>query len=131
MANSRIIKFRAWYRGMMFHHVEHTTYADGSNGVTMLGNNPAYIGGRMFSPTDDDVELMQFTGLLDKNGCEIWEGDLVQRDHNIHPSAVEWDKDGYWLRNAVVGGGIDGIDTKRCMVIGNIYENQDLIGGVK
>ena len=76
----------------------------------------------------DDVELMQFTGIKDKNDVEIYEGDIVNfdkvewvGDDNIH--VVTWDKTyGCWCFG---GGSISDMEFRE--VIGNIYENPELL----
>lgn len=75
----------------------------------------------------------QFTGLLDKNGKEIYEGDIVANDFgntNIVNMTVEWCTDGYWALHE-----IDGDDTmhfvadylKEIEIIGNIHDNPELL----
>ena len=75
----------------------------------------------------------QFTGLLDKNGKDIYEGDVVANDFgnaNIVNMTVEWCTDGYWALHE-----IDGDDTmhfvadylKEIEVIGNIHDNPELL----
>jgi len=74
--------------------------------------------------TKDNYILMQFTGLLDKNGKEIFEGDIVKaryfdylngetfKNEKITELDPESPCRGYW---------------KDCEIIGNIYQNPELI----
>lgn len=78
------------------------------------------------------VELMQFTGLHDKNGREIYEGDVVDiglknQDGKLVLAPVIYGEyiAGYVLDNG--GNGIWQRLTEDCKVIGNIYENPELL----
>lgn len=70
-------------------------------------------------------ELMQYTGLKDKNGKEIYEGDIVRYYSFI--------KDKKLLAEVIFEEGCFVIDDyylghkKRVEVIGNIYENPELL----
>lgn len=107
----REIKFRVWANGEM-------TKPFG------LGQNKYDVNPAMW----DDV--MQFTGLKDKNGKEIYEGDILKGDwaitDDIEVGAVEFYGGAFRFKPA--GLPIEfGYYRKECEVIGNIYENPDLI----
>lgn len=70
---------------------------------------------------------MQFTGLTDKNGREIYEGDIYRltfdggKTFDPDLKAVRnFVEDSYWLKSL----GYQGQDVE---VIGNIYENPELL----
>lgn len=95
----REIKFRAW------------------DGKTMWES---------ISDLDTDWTLMQFTGLKDKNGKEIYEGDYLTCRHRDE-GAVEW-RDDMAAFSWEPGQNWGEIEVNFCEieVIGNIYENPNM-----
>lgn len=82
----------------------------------------------------DKNTLGQFTGLHDKNGKEIYEGDIVKyRDsRGQHIEKVIFDKGCFyagmhWGSSTRVAPKL--INTRITEVIGNIYDNLELLGG--
>lgn len=88
---------------------------------------------------DPDMNPMQYTGLKDKNGKEIYEGDILKL---IDPHVDTWGEVVYWTESgnyyATFGVMSSGSFTdlmaygngRELKVIGNIYENKELLNEV-
>lgn len=86
----------------------------------------------------DEVTLMQSTGLKDKNGKEIFEGDVVVMDGRrrqvVTFGTQEVEEDFGSVRiyrgfNLYLGGGYPNAVMSTFEVVGNIYENPELVEG--
>ena len=85
----------------------------------------------------DDVKLMQSTGLFDKNGQEIFEGDVVQFEDcyiesdflYINKGIVEWSQGRFTITNRDYVEMEDLLDGEilDVIIIGNIYENPEFL----
>jgi len=120
----RTIKFRAWenYLKIMLPPID-------------LSQNPKYWEWNFDS---DDKILMQYTGLKDKNGKEIYEGDIVVGHNNIkyggdgtHPTGrmrVYFGNGMFCMANTSLHKTmLDSCTPNTCEIIGNIYESPEQI----
>ena len=121
----REIKFRAWdAKEKQMLEVNHLFNLDNKQPIEVWTNY--YEGGYRFNP--DKSELMQYTGLTDANGEEIYEGDLVTlTDDSEDPIyRVIFDE----AKFEISGGGVLydlGEEFMNCEVIGNVHENPELL----
>lgn len=79
----------------------------------------------------DEIELMQSTGLKDKNGKEIFEGDIVKMSKDVYSEPTYYEVVRHY-------GGAYRLESKQhgcelwlrhtdCEFVGNIYENKELL----
>lgn len=120
----RVIKFRAWIGEYKRFADSVEVYSDGSWGYDIIiGGNSEF-----FSGSEND-NLIQFTGLTDKNGVDIYEDDHIELHGNKNGFVRVLFKNAYvggWVLiegdnedNYVSLGARNAIDLE---VIGNIYE---------
>ena len=76
------------------------------------------------------IELMQYTGLKDKNNKEIYEGDIVIHHGKMHKIIFNAEEARFVLRDDEFEMNIPftNNNNKRMEIIGNIYENPELLG---
>lgn len=128
---SREIKFRAWLKeDKKMVNIETIDFTDKS--IQYLEKNEfinAYLLRRV---SFDDVELMQYTGLNDKNGKEIYEGDILFfRDENTK-YVVVWQDAAFIIKSVEIRKYSEKMcwldDTEICCeIVGNVYENKNLL----
>ena len=144
---NRKIKFRIW-------DIENKEMLR----VQELDFEPTFYGGRIAIRPDqyndyfdtEDMILMQYTGLHDKNGKEIYEGDIIEFSYDVFTGnfdtkvgrgTVEFIDGAFYIKPFEIEGkkikDIDNeewfliytVNTDTLKVIGNIYDNPELLGG--
>ena len=125
----REYKFRAWNKNTKkMYKIGQITLEKGT--WNYESDDRKYIG--VSIPYQPSFILMQYTGLKDKNGKEIYERDIVQSD--IDRALVKWNNKygyfqlvpigDYYFDSDVIGQALEYIDVE---VIGNEFDNPELL----
>lgn len=79
----------------------------------------------------DGIELMQSTGLMDKNGKEIFEGDIVKMAKNVYSEPTYYEvvrhQGGAYRLESEEHGCELWLRHTDCDIAGNIYDNPELL----
>ena len=139
----RIIKFRAWVP-------ERKTMIYTKENPGILSGNISYIAFSIHGECNEiatsricenyylpsQANLMQFTGLHDEEGKEIYEGDIVKfqeiytEEPQIEIAITEWKEGGFYYRWLGCND-YQHINETEIEIIGNIYEHPHLLDDPK
>ena len=120
-----IPRFRAWLKKeqKMDNEIDHISWLEDE--LYCIGDGITYM------VLAEDLVLMQSTGLKDKNGKEIFEGDILKNNNYI--TSVFYEKGAYCVKfrrttnTTVTMNVISFIEKYKTKIVGNIYENPELL----
>ena len=120
----REVKFKAWDTvANMWFDAEWWAIRPNGKQLDWWGGDETYS--RNIAP--NDIILVQYTGLIDRNGAEIHEGDIIAYDERDNVAKVEYIAAGFYLNFKQNIRQL--IPDIRIEVIGNIYESPELLNG--
>ena len=123
-----ILRYRAWMKSLKWMcDVTNISFDSKFVDVCQKGDTERYT---EMSVEFDEIELMQSTGFKDKNGKEIFEGDVLGTKDGLLNGVVEYRSDlGMWTNSLIRYNNFE----RLCSIagdreiIGNVYENPELL----
>lgn len=120
-----IPKFRAWLKKeqKMDNYIDHISWLEDE--LYCIGDGITYM------VSAEDLELMQSTDMVDRNGNIIFEGDIVRMSKDVYSEPNYYEIVRHY-------GGAYRLESKQhgcelwlrhtdCEIVGNIYENRELL----
>mgnify|MGYP000996886130 FL=1 len=118
-------KFRAWLKKeqKMDNYIDHISWLEDE--LYCIGDGITYM------VSAEDLELMQSTAMVDRDGRIIFEGDIVKMSKDVYSEPTYYEVVRHY-------GGAYRLESKQhgcelwlrhtdCEVVGNVYENKELL----
>jgi len=124
----RSIKFRAWdIKNKFMDEIDGQSLFVADGEIYECSHS---YSGMVKAIVSDEYHLMQYIGRKDKNGVEIYEGDVLK---SWYPCGTIIDSDLLvkFTPDIRASNGYRHVNWNDCEVVGNIYKNPELIGGEK
>jgi len=129
----REIKFRVLIDYRIYYQDKYDAYSDNLTSIDICKKTITitsfYNYENVYRFEDEKVKLMQYTGLKDKNGKEIYEGDIVILNDTEEENrcVVKYKYGSYILVDGDLRENLSNVEDKFLEVVGNIYENKNLL----
>lgn len=120
-----IPKFRAWLKKeqKMDNYIDHISWLEDE--LYCIGDGITYM------VSAEDLELMQSTAMVDRDGRIIFEGDIVKMSKDVYSEPTYYEVVRHY-------GGAYRLESKQhgcelwlrhtdCEIVGNVYENKELL----
>ncbi|PFQ42800.1 hypothetical protein COK05_24435 [Bacillus cereus] len=128
----REIKFKAWDKADK--EMYEVGYIDFPSKKIQLASIRDEICYKAFEVDMNEIEVLQYTGLKDKEGNGIYEGDVLKFSGNVVGLGIVKYNENFATFQACNGnsGWLFGNESGTSIeIIGNVYENLDLVGASK
>lgn len=149
---NREIKFRAWDNENKYMVTsKQGVFTALRNSMNIVRQDDGYYNdGDLLKPNKEKYSLMEFTGLHDKNGKEIYEGDIIEFSYDVFTGnfdtkvgrgTIEFIDGAFYIKPFEIEGRkvkdtdneewflLYTVNTDTLEVIGNVHENLELLGG--
>lgn len=119
------VKFRAWLKKeqKMDNEIDHISWLEDE--LYCIGDGITYM------VSAEDLVLMQSTGMVDRNGNIIFEGDIVKMAKDVYSEPTYYEvvrhRGGAYRLESKQHGCELWLRHNDCEVVGNIYENKELL----